>query len=100
MSAVTEMSGMSFNASVYVSEQLNRQLINMSQDLTYRSIAALASHFNFDAEEAYRYLNLSMIRVERKAPIKVNKVVFPEPEGPVIMTISPDLIDKLMSNNI
>ena len=70
MSAVTEMSGMSFNASVYVSEQLNRQLINMSQDLTYRSIAALASHFNFDAEEAYRYLNLSMIRVERKAPIK------------------------------
>ena len=66
-----EMSSMSFNASVYVSEQLNRQLINMSQELSYRCIAALSERYNFDAEEAYRYLNLSMIRVERKAPIKV-----------------------------
>lgn len=62
---------MSFNASVFVSEQVNRQLVNLSQDLSYRCIAALAEHYNFDAEEASRYLNLSMIKVERKAPMKV-----------------------------
>jgi hypothetical protein len=59
-----------FNASIFVSEQLNRQLVNLTQDLSYRCIAALAEHYNFDAEEASRYLNLSMIKVERKAPIK------------------------------
>jgi hypothetical protein len=59
-----------FNASVYVSEQLNRQLVNMSQDLAYRCVGTLAEHYNFDAEEAYRLLGLAMIKVERKAPIK------------------------------
>ena len=86
MSAVTEMS---FNASVYMSEQLNRQLINMSQDLAYRCVGALAERYNFDAEEACRLLGLAMIRVERKAPIKekgtkapkvsVPKTAFPLP---------------------
>lgn len=59
-----------FNASVYVSEQLNRQLINMSQDLAYRCIGECAMRYGFDAEEAYRLLGLAMIKVERKAPIK------------------------------
>ena len=79
-----------FNASVYVSEQLNRQLINMSQDLAYRCVGVLADRYNFDAEEAYSLLGLAMIKVERKAPIKgkssakapkvsVSKVAFPLP---------------------
>jgi len=86
MSAVTEMS---FNASVYMSEQLNRQLINMSQDLAYRCVGALAERYNFDAEEACRLLGLAMIKLERKAPIKekgtkapkvsVPKTAFPLP---------------------
>ena len=71
-----------FDASVYVSEQLNRQLINMSQDLTYRCIAVLAEKFNFDAEEAHRYLNLSMIKVERKAPMKVKVSKAPKVQAP------------------
>lgn len=78
-----------FNACVFVSEQLNRQLVNLSQDLSYRCIEALASRYNFDAEEASRYLNLSMIKVERKVPMKakstnaakvsVPKAAFPLP---------------------
>lgn len=77
MSAVTEMS---FNASVYMSEQLNRQLINMSQDLAYRCVGALAERYNFDAEEACRLLGLAMIRVERKAPIKEKGTKAPKPK--------------------
>lgn len=76
---------MSFNASVYVSEQLNRQLMNMNQDFAQRCVAACAEHYNFDAEEAYRYLNLSMIKVERKAIInaKASKVSTPKPAFPL-----------------
>ena len=62
-----------FNASVFVSEQLTRQLMNTSQDLAYRCIAACAEHYHFDAEEAYRLLGLAMIRVERKTAVKEKK---------------------------
>ena len=34
----------------------------------------------------------------RRAPIRVRRVVFPEPEGPVLMTISPGSISAEMSN--
>lgn len=64
-----------FNGSVYVSEQLNRQLVNMSVDLVHRCISACAEHYNFDAEEASRLLGLSMLKVERKAPVKKGKAV-------------------------
>jgi len=69
MSAQT-MSAQEFNASIFVSEQLNRQLINMSQDLAYRAIGFCAERYNFDAEEAYRLLGLALIKLERKAPVK------------------------------
>ena len=71
-----------FNASVYVSEQLNRQLINMSQDLAYRCVGALADRYNFDAEEACRLLGLAMIKVERKAPIKAKSTKAPKVSVP------------------
>lgn len=71
MSSVEMMKVSDFNASVYVSEQLNRQLMNMSQDLAYRCVGALAERYNFDAEEACRLLGLAMIKVERKGAIKV-----------------------------
>jgi len=85
MSAEMSMMSMSvqdFNASVYVSEQLNRQLINMSQDLAYRCVSALAERYNFDAEEACRLLGLAMIRVERKAPIKAKGTKAPKVSVP------------------
>lgn len=77
-----------FNASVYVSEQLNRQLINMSQDLAYRAVGFCAERYNFDAEEAYRLLGLAMIKLERKAPMKAKtektaKVAMPKAAFPL-----------------
>ena len=82
MSTQVMISMCSFDASVFVSEQLNRSLINMSQDLAHRCIAACADRYNFDAEEAYRYLNLSMIKVERKAPIKAKMSKAPKVLAP------------------
>lgn len=77
-----------FDASVYMSEELNRQLRNVCQDLTYRCIAVLAEKFNFKAEEAYNLLNLSKIKVERKGGMKVKvsnapKVETPKPKFPL-----------------
>jgi hypothetical protein len=78
-----------FDGSVYVSEQMNRQLVNLVQDFAYRCVGACAEHYHFDAEEAYRLLGLSMIKVERKAHTKekvmnapkekVEKSLFPLP---------------------
>jgi chemotaxis protein histidine kinase CheA len=65
MSSVVE-----FNAQMYVSEQLSRQLVNNTQDVTIRCVQVLASKFNFDADEAIRMLGLNMIKLERKAPVK------------------------------
>lgn len=59
-----------FNASVYVSEQLNRQLVNMAQDLAHRCVSECANKYGFDADEAIRFLGLAMIKLERKAPAK------------------------------
>jgi len=56
-----------FNGSVYVSEQLNRQMINMVQEFALRCVSECASRYNFDAEEAIRSLGLSMLKVERKS---------------------------------
>ena len=76
MSAV-EMSGVGvveeFNVSVYVSEQLSRQLVNVSQDVAYRAVKFCAERYHFDAEEACRLLGLAMVKVERKAPVKEKK---------------------------
>jgi len=86
MSAEIEMMSLDqvqdFNASVYVSEQLNRQLINMSQDLAYRCVGALADHYNFDADEACRLLGLAMMKVERKAPIEAKTSKAPKVSVP------------------
>ena len=84
MSAQIEM----FNASVYVSEQLNRQLVNMAQDLAHRCVTECANHYGFDAEEAIRLLGLAMLKMERKAPVKAKmskatKVSGPKPAFPL-----------------
>jgi len=62
-----------FNAQMYVSEQLTRQLVNTAQDVSMRCVQVLAEKYNFDADEAIRMLGLNMIKLERKAPEKVVK---------------------------
>ena len=62
-----------FNAQMYVSEQLTRQLVNTAQDVSIRCVQVLAEKYNFDADEAIRMLGLNMIKLERKAPEKVVK---------------------------
>jgi len=77
-----------FNASIFVSEQLNRQLVNMAQDLAHRCVTECAERYGFDAEEAIRALGLAMVRLERKAPVKakapkVAKVSVPKAAFPL-----------------
>jgi hypothetical protein len=76
-----------FNGSVYVSEQLNRQMINMVQDVAMRCVKECASKYNFDGEEAVRLLGLNMLRIERKAVKsckgKICKVSMPKASFPL-----------------
>jgi hypothetical protein len=77
-----------FNAQLYVSEQLSRQLINVTQGLTMRCVEILAEKYNFDADAAIKLLGLDMIKVERKMPEKVvksrsAKVVLPKSAFPL-----------------
>ncbi len=65
--------GSVFNAQLYVSEQLNRQLLNTTQDVAIRCVNVLAEKFNFDADEAIQMLGLNLIKLERKMPEKVVK---------------------------
>ena len=83
MSSETE-----FNASIFVSEQLTRQLVNSAQDLAHRCVYECASKYGFDAEEAVRFLGLSMVKMVRKAPLKEKvakkaKVEMPKPAFPL-----------------
>jgi hypothetical protein len=55
-----------FNASVTISEQLERMMVNSAQSLAIRSIRECAERYNFDAEEAIRSLGLEHVKMERK----------------------------------
>ncbi len=80
---------MSLNASVFVSEQLNRLMVNTAQELAQRAISACAEHYNFDAEEAIRLLGLRNVKLERKDGSvalkgeKKEKVVIAKPKLPL-----------------
>ena len=56
-----------FNATVFVSEQLNRLIVNASQELATRVVTECGSRYNFDSEEAIRLLGLNYIKLERKS---------------------------------
>jgi len=77
-----------FNASIFVSEQLEKQLLKTAEDLAHRCIMECGKRYGFDADEAVRFLGLSMLKVERKAQassvakaskVVVSKSVFPLP---------------------
>jgi hypothetical protein len=60
---------------MFVSEQLNRMMINCAQELAQRAVKSCGEHYNFDSEEAIRLLGLMNIKVDRKMPEKKLKVV-------------------------
>jgi hypothetical protein len=60
-------------SSIYVSEQLNREMVKVSSDLSKRCVMILAEKFNFDGEEGIRMLGLDNIKVERKSSPKGKK---------------------------
>jgi hypothetical protein len=60
-----------FNAAVFVSEQLNRLMVNAAQELAARVVSECGSRYNFDSEEAIRLLGLNYIKLERKSTGKI-----------------------------
>ena len=72
--------------SVYISGELERQMVNAAKDLAQRAIMACGEKYNFDGSEAIRLLGLSNVRVERQKPVAekkpkevVAKAAFPLP---------------------
>ena len=80
---------MNFESSVYVSEELNRQMVNVAKELAERSIRACAEHYNFDADEAVRLLDLENVkmvrgrRIESSVKSKKEKIVVSKPCFPL-----------------
>jgi chemotaxis protein histidine kinase CheA len=80
----------SFNATMFMSEQLNRLMVNAAQELAQRAVSECADRYNFDAMEAIRCLGLENIKVERKPSGKMvekrmskPKVVVQKPAFPL-----------------
>jgi hypothetical protein len=59
--------------SVYISVELERQMVNAAKDLAQRAIMACGEKYNFDGSEAIRLLGLSNVKVERQKPVAVKK---------------------------
>jgi len=55
-----------FDASVLMSDSVERLVLNSAQQMTERAVIALASHYGFDAQEALALLNLSDAKVVRR----------------------------------
>jgi hypothetical protein len=78
-----------FDASIYVSEQLTRLMVNASQDLAQRCVTECAQKYGFDAEEAIRSLGIHMIKIERK-PAGAKKLKAPKaPKEKVVKSAFP-----------
>ena len=70
----------SFNASVFVQEQMMMMMSKVSSDLAMRSVAECALRYNFDGDEAIRSLGLSNVHVERKrSSVKKVKTIVAKP---------------------
>jgi len=72
--------------SVYISGELERQMVNAAKDLAQRAIMACGEKYKFDGSEAIRLLGLSNVKVERQKPVAekkpkevVAKAAFPLP---------------------
>ena len=72
--------------SLYISNELERQMVNVAKDLAQRAIMACGEKYNFDGSEAIRLLGLENVKVERQKPVAekkakevVAKAAFPLP---------------------
>jgi len=74
-----------FNASVFITEQMNRMIINAAQELAQRAVNECAIKYDFDATEAINLLGLQNIRVERNRPVAAAK----EPKEKVVKSAFP-----------
>jgi myosin heavy subunit len=67
-----------------MSEDLNKKLLSVAQDLAIRSIEWAAQQYSFDANEALRMLNLSSGKIESKKQVeKKPKEVVVKPSFPL-----------------
>ena len=91
-----------FDSSVYISEDLNRKLMSVSQDLAIRAIEWCASQYSFDSSDALRMLNLSSGKMESKKQVeKKPKLVVVKPSFPLPYNgeHSPSCCQALRQNN-
>jgi len=72
--------------SMYISCELERQMVNAAKDLAQRAIMACGDKYKFDGSVAIRLLGLSNVKVERQKPVAekkpkevVAKAAFPLP---------------------
>ena len=73
-----------FNAGMYVSDRLSRELSNVCQDVSMRCVGVLADKYGFNAEEEIRLLGLSTIKVSGgKKKVVKEKVVVVKPRFPL-----------------
>jgi len=73
-----------FNAGMYISDRLSRELSNVCQDLSMRCVGVLADKYGFNADEEIRLLGLSTIKVSGgKKKVVKEKVVVAKPRFPL-----------------
>ena len=73
-----------FNAGMYISDRLSRELSNVCQDVSMRCVGVLADKYGFNAEEEIRLLGLSTIKVSGgKKKVVKEKVVVAKPRFPL-----------------
>jgi colicin import membrane protein len=61
--------------SVYVSSELNRQMVNVSQEVAIRAVKECGKLYNFDGEEAVRLLGLHQLKLSKSKPVSAASVV-------------------------
>jgi chemotaxis protein histidine kinase CheA len=60
---------MSSELSLYISVELERQMVNSAKELAQKAIMACGCHYNFDGTEAIRLLGLENVKVARQKAI-------------------------------
>ena len=68
-------SEMSMSMSMFVSSELNRQMVNVCQEVAIRAVKECGKMYNFDSEDAIRILGLNMIKLSRTKPLSLSVCV-------------------------
>ena len=70
---VIKMSLSSSTLSLYISAEMERQMLNAATELAHKAIMECGARYNFDGEEAFRSLGLEYVKVERRRPVVEKK---------------------------